>query len=61
MFHSYCRFVQAFENATIALVTQINFTNLTVTTEDVGLFAERVGVALCTWVFYFGVIFVSQS
>lgn len=40
------RIVQAFESATIALVTQENFTNITVTTEDVALVGETVGVVI---------------
>ncbi len=39
------RIVQAFEETTVALVSQSNFTNITVITQDVGLFAER--VCLC--------------
>ncbi len=34
--------IQAFENITVALVTQENFTNLTVVTEDVVLVVQRV-------------------
>lgn len=36
------RIVQAFETATIILVSQENFTELTVVTENIALVAERV-------------------
>ena len=37
--------IQAFESITVALVTQENFTNLTVVTEDVVLIAQRVNLS----------------